>query len=184
LDKFHKQNPLVPGIAKEGLRGRVADRVKAEVFRAALDDLVARRKIAVAGDIVQRAGREIALSAEESRAKEQITQEFERAGLAAPAVNDVLGKLPVDTRRAQKLVQILLREKTLVKVTEELVLHKASVERLRELLAAYKRKHGERLPIAAFKELASVSRKYAIPLLEYLDRQGLTRRAGDERVIL
>jgi selenocysteine-specific elongation factor len=58
------------------------------------------------------------------------------------------------------------------------------VERLRELLAAYKRKHGERLPIAAFKELASVSRKYAIPLLEYLDRQGLTRRAGDERVIL
>jgi selenocysteine-specific elongation factor len=184
LDKFHKQNPLVPGIAKEDLRGRVADRVKAEVFRAALDDLVARRKIAVAGDIVQRAGREIALSAEESRAKEQITQEFERAGLAAPAVNDVLGKLPVDTRRAQKLVQILLREKTLVKVTEELVLHKASVERLRELLAAYKRKHGERLPIAAFKELASVSRKYAIPLLEYLDRQGLTRRAGDERVIL
>jgi selenocysteine-specific elongation factor len=184
LDKFHKQNPLVPGIAKEDLRGRVADRVKAEVFRAALDDLVARRKIAVVGDIVQRAGREIALSAEESRAKEQITQEFERAGLAAPAVNDVLGKLPVDTRRAQKLVQILLREKTLVKVTEELVLHKASVERLRELLAAYKRKHGERLPIAAFKELASVSRKYAIPLLEYLDRQGLTRRAGDERVIL
>ena len=184
LDKFQKQNPLVPGIAKEDLRGRVADRVKAEVFRAALDDLVARRKIAVAGDIVQRAGREIALSAEESRAKEQIAQEFERAGLAAPVLNEVLGKLPVDMRRAQKLLQILLREKTLVKVTEELVLHKASVERLRELLAAYKRKHGERLPIAAFKELASVSRKYAIPLLEYLDRQGLTRRAGDERVIL
>jgi len=184
LDKFHKQNPLVPGIAKEDLRGRVADRVKAEVFRAALDDLVARRKIAVVGDIVQRAGREIALSAEESRAKEQIAQEFERAGLAAPVLNEVLGKLPVDMRRAQKLLQILLREKTLVKVTEELVLHKASVERLRELLAAYKRKHGERLPIAAFKELASVSRKYAIPLLEYLDRQGLTSRAGDERVIL
>ena len=184
IDEFHEQNPLVPGIAKEDLRGRVEMRIRPEVFRAALDDLIARRKIVVAGDIVQRTGREIALSPEESRAKEQIAQEFERAGLAAPAVKEVLGKLPVDARRAQKLLQILLREKILVKVTEELVFHKAAVERLRELLAGYKRKHGERLPIAAFKELVGVSRKYAIPLLEYLDRERLTRRVGDERVIL
>jgi selenocysteine-specific elongation factor len=184
LDEFHKQNPLVQGIAKEDLRGRAADRVKPEVFRAALDDLVARRKIAVAGDIVQRAGREIALSPEEARAKEQIAQEFERAGLAVPAVNEVLGKLPVDARRAQKLLQILLREKTLVKVTDELVFHKSAVEHLRALLASYKKKNGERLPIAAFKELTQVTRKYAIPLLEYLDRERLTRRVGNERVIL
>ncbi|HET6200914.1 MAG TPA: SelB C-terminal domain-containing protein, partial [Candidatus Acidoferrales bacterium] len=184
LDQFHKQNPLVQGIAKEDLRGRVAERVTAEVFRAALDDLVARRKIVVAGDIVQRAGREIALSPEESRAKEQISAEFERADLAVPAVNEVLGKLPVDTRRAQKLLQILIREKTLVKVTDELVFHKSAVEHLRALLTSYKKKNGERLPIAAFKELTQVTRKYAIPLLEYLDRERLTRRVGNERVIL
>lgn len=184
LDEFHKQNPLVQGIAKEDLRGRVADRVRPEVFRAALDELAARRKIVVAGDIVQRAGREIALSPEESRAKEQIAQEFERAGLTAPAVNEVLGKLPVDTRRAQKLLQILLREKTLVKVTDELVFHKSAVEHLMALLASYKKKNGERLPIAAFKELTQATRKYAIPLLEYLDRERLTRRVGNERVIL
>ncbi|MHB8484906.1 MAG: selenocysteine-specific translation elongation factor [Candidatus Acidiferrales bacterium] len=184
LDEFHKQNPLVQGIAKEDLRGRVAERVKPEVFRAALDDLLARRKIVVAGDIVQRAGREIALSPEESRAKEQISAEFERAGLASPAVNEVLGKLPVDARRAQKLLQILLREKTLVKVTDELVFHKSAVEHLRALLASYKKKNGERLPIAEFKELTQVTRKYAIPLLEYLDRERLTRRVGNERVIL
>ncbi|MHB8411271.1 MAG: selenocysteine-specific translation elongation factor [Candidatus Acidiferrales bacterium] len=184
IDEFHKKNPLVPGIAKEELRGRVAAKAKSEVFRAALDELVAQQKIMVAGDIVRRAGREIALSAEESRAKEQIAQEFERAGLAAPVVNEVLGKLPVDSRRAQKLLQILIREKTLVKVTENLVFHTAAVKHLRELLAAYKKGKGERLPIAAFKELAGVSRKYAIPLLEYLDRERLTRRVGDERVIL
>ena len=184
VDEFHKQNPLVQGIAKEELRGRVAARIKWEVFRRALDELVARRKIVVVGDIVQRAGREIALSAEESHAKEQISAEFERAGLAAPAVSEVLGKLQVDARRAEKLLQILLRDKTLVRITEELVIHATAVERLRELLAGYKKKNGERLPIAAFKELAGVSRKYAIPLLEYLDRARLTRRAGDERVIL
>ncbi|HXT72372.1 MAG TPA: selenocysteine-specific translation elongation factor [Candidatus Angelobacter sp.] len=184
LEEFHKQNPLVQGIAKEDLRGRVADRMRPEVFRAALDDLVARRKIVVAGDIVQRAGREIALSPEESRAKEQISAEFERAGLAAPAVNEVLGRLSVDTRRAQKLLQILIREKTLVKVTDELVFHKSAVEHLRALLVSYKKKNGERLPIAAFKEMTQVTRKYAIPLLEYLDRERLTRRVGNERVIL
>lgn len=184
LDKFHKQNPLVQGIAKEDLRGRVAAKVRPEIFRAALGELTAQRKIIIAGDIVQRAGREIALSAEESRAKEQIAQEFERAGLAAPAVNEVLGKLPVDARRTQKLLQILIREKTLVKVTDELVFHKSAVEHLRALLASYKKKNGERLPIAAFKELTQVTRKYAIPLLEYLDRERLTRRVGNERVIL
>jgi len=184
IEEFHTKNPLAPGMAKEELRGRVAGKIRAEVFRAAVNELVARRKIAVAGDIVQRAGREIALSADEARAKEQMAQEFERAGLTAPAVNEVLGRLPVDARRAQKLLQILIREKTLVKVTEELVFHKTAMGKLRELLADYKRKHGERLAIAAFKELAGVSRKYAIPLLEYLDRERLTRRVGDERVIL
>jgi len=184
LDEFHKQNPLVQGIAKEDLRGRVAAKVRPEIFRAALGELATQRKIIIAGDIVQRAGREIALSPEESRAKEQIAQEFERAGLAAPAVNEVLGKLPVDARRAQKLLQILIREKTLVKVTDELVFHKSAVEHLRALLASYKRKSGERLPIAAFKEMTQVTRKYAIPLLEYLDRERLTRRVGNERVIL
>ncbi|MHB8755447.1 MAG: selenocysteine-specific translation elongation factor [Candidatus Acidiferrales bacterium] len=184
IDEFHKKNPLVPGIAKEELRGRVAGKAKVDVFRAALDELLTQRKIVVTGDIVQRAGREIALSAEEARAKEQIAQEFERAGLAVPAVNEVLGKLPVDSRRAQKLLQILLRETTLVKVTENLVFHADAVKHLRELLAAYKKGKGERLPIAAFKELTNVSRKYAIPLLEYLDKERLTRRVGDERVIL
>ncbi|HVB36750.1 MAG TPA: selenocysteine-specific translation elongation factor [Candidatus Acidoferrales bacterium] len=184
IEEFHKQNPLAQGIAKEDLRGRVAAKVRPEVFRAALDELVAQRKIVIAGDIVQRAGRQIALSADEARAKEQIAQEFERAGLAAPAVDEVLGKLPVDTRRAQKLLQILIREKTLAKVTDELVFHKSAVEHLRALLASYKKKNGDRLPIAAFKELTQVTRKYAIPLLEYLDRERLTRRVGNERVIL
>ncbi|MHB8526572.1 MAG: selenocysteine-specific translation elongation factor [Candidatus Acidiferrales bacterium] len=184
IDEFHKKNPLVAGIAKEELRGRAATKAKPEVFRAALDELLAQRKIVVTGDIVQRAGREIALSPEESRAKEQIAQEFERAGLAVPAVNEVLAKLSVDLRRGQKLLQILVREKTLIKVTDDLVFHTSAVKRLRGLLAAYKKEKGDRLPIAAFKELAGVSRKYAIPLLEYLDRERLTRRAGDERAIL
>jgi selenocysteine-specific elongation factor len=184
VEEFHTANPLLPGISREGLRGRVAAKTRPEVFRAALDELVAAKKIALHGDVVRKAGREISLSPEEVRAEEQIAREFESAGLAAPSVSEVLGKLSVDAGRAQKLLQILIREKILVKVTEELVFHRSAVKKLCDMLAGYKKERGERLAIAAFKEMTGVSRKYAIPLLEYLDRERLTRRVGDERVIL
>jgi selenocysteine-specific elongation factor len=72
----------------------------------------------------------------------------------------------------------------LVKVAQDLVFHRTALARLRELLAKYRTERGERLPITAFKELTGVTRKYAIPLLEHLDREQVTRRVGDERVIL
>ncbi|HTP43502.1 MAG TPA: SelB C-terminal domain-containing protein, partial [Candidatus Acidoferrum sp.] len=90
----------------------------------------------------------------------------------------------VESKRAQKILQILLREKVLVKVTDELVFHRTAVARLKDLLAKYRKECGEKLPIPVFKELTGITRKYAIPLLEYLDRERVTRRVGDERVIL
>jgi selenocysteine-specific elongation factor len=183
IDDFHAADPLRPGIPKQELRSR-AGNPRPETFQAALDDLLSSRTIFVSGDLVQRAGREIVLSPEETRAKELIEREFANAGLAVPSFGAVLAKLPVESRRAQKILQILLREKVLVKVADDLVFHQMAVENLRETLAKYRKERGVRLPISAFKELTGVSRKYAIPLLEYLDREHLTRRVGDERVIL
>jgi len=183
VEQFHRANPLLPGMPKQELRGR-AGNPRPELFQAALDDLVRARTISVAGDLVQRAGRQISLAPEESRAKELIEKEFERAGLAVPSVSAVLAKLPVEAARAQKILQILLREQVLVKIAEDFVFHRAAVAGLRELIARYRKERGDRLGIAAFKELTGVTRKYAIPLLVYLDRERVTRRAGDERVIL
>ena len=183
LEKFHQANPLSPGIPKQDLRGR-AGKTRAEIFTAALDDLVKTGIVAVSGDLVQRAGREIALSAEEAQAKKLIEEEFERAGLTVPSFATVLEKLPVESKRAQKILQILLREKVLIKVTDELIFHRTAVAQLRELLAKYRKERGNKLPIPVFKELTGITRKYAIPLLEYLDRERVTRRVGDERVIL
>jgi selenocysteine-specific elongation factor len=184
IEKFHRANPLVPGIAKEQLRGRLGPAARPELFRTALDELVRAGEAAVAGDIVQRAGRVISLSPEEQRAREQIEREFERAGLTVPHVTAVLAKVPVDQKRALKILQLLIREQALVKVAEDLVFHPTALARLRELLAQYKREHSERISVPAFKELTGITRKYAIPLLEYLDRERVTRRMGDERVIL
>jgi selenocysteine-specific elongation factor len=184
LDRFHRKNPLVEGAPKENIRERTAAGILPEVFRAALDGLVVSGRVALAGDLVKRSGRGMDLRPEEALAKEQIERQFVQAGLAAPAVEQVLAGLPVETRRAEKLLQLLLREQVLVRVSRELVLHSAAVNKLRELLAEYKVVRGSRLGVGEFKELAGVSRKYAIPLLEYFDRAGVTRREGDARVIL
>jgi len=183
LEKFHQAEPLAPGIPKQDLRGR-AGKTRAEIFGAALEDLAKAGVAAVLGDLVQRAGREIALSVEEAKAKKLIEEEFERAGLTVPSFATVLEKLPVESKRAQKILQILLREKVLIKVTDELIFHRAAVAQLRALLAKYRQERGNKLPIPVFKELTGITRKYAIPLLEYLDRERVTRRVGDERVIL
>jgi selenocysteine-specific elongation factor len=118
------------------------------------------------------------------RAKEQIENAFSSAGLAVPSVKDVLAKLAVESKRAEKLLQILLREKILIRVTPDLIFHRDALAQLRDQLLVHKNMKGERLGVLAFKELTGITRKYAIPLLEYLDRERVTRRAGDERVIL
>ena len=183
VEAFHRANPLLPGIPKQELRAR-AGRARVEIFDAALGDLVVTRALVVTGDLVAQAGREISLSTEETRAKELIEREFESAGLTVPGFASVLAKLPVDAPRAQKILQILLREKVLVKISSDLVFHRNTLLKLREMLAKYRKERGARLPITVFKELTGITRKYAIPLLEHLDREQVTRRAGDERVIL
>lgn len=184
VEQFHRQNPLLPGVSREDLRSRAAASLRPEVFRAALKELCRRGELFVAGDLVARTGHEITLSAEEAHAKEQIERAFAQAGLTVPTVDEVLGRLPVEPKRAQKILQLLLREQVLVRVSEELIFHREAIARLRALLAEYKKKNGEQLPVPAFKELTGISRKYAIPLLEYLDRLGVTQRTPTHRVIL
>jgi selenocysteine-specific elongation factor len=183
IEEFHRANPLLPGIPKQDLFGRLKP-WPAEIIEAALGEMVQAKAIVISGDIVQSAHRGVVLTADEAKAKALIENEFQNAGLAVPGFAEIKGRLPVDSKRAEKLLQILLREKVLIKVATDLVFHQAALVRLRELLAKYRKERGEQLPIAAFKELTGVSRKYAIPLLEYLDRERVTRRVGDQRVII
>ena len=137
----------------------------------------------LAGDLVRLPGRGVVLKDEEAESKKTIEQAFSSAGLQVPALYNVLAGLKVDKARAQKIVTLLLRDKVLVKISDELVFHQSALQQLRGQLAAYKAK-SPKIDVGKFKELTGVSRKYAIPLLEYLDRERVTKRMGDERVIL
>ena len=178
---FHQENPLVAGIGKEELRERL--KASVEVFTAAMELLVREKKLAVTGDFVHLPGRGVVMKDEEAESKKVIEAAFASAGLKVPALKDVLAGLKVDRTRAQKIVTLLLRDKVLVKISEDLVFHRAALEDLRKRMATEKAK-SPKIDVARFKDLTGVSRKYAIPLLEYLDREHVTRRVGDERVIL
>ncbi len=184
VERFHKENALSPGIAREDLRASLGRRVREETFRAALEELSSEKKLDVQGELVKRAGSQISLQPEEALAKGEIEKAFGDAGLAVPSVKEVLAKLSVEAKRAEKLLQILLRDKTLVRISAELIFHRDALTRLKSQLAGHKKAKGERISVPGFKDLTGITRKYAIPLLEYLDRERVTRRAGDERVIL
>ena len=190
LERFHAANPLVAGLPKEDLRSRTGAGGPVRpappsslLFNALLQTLAAQGKIEVQGETVRMAGRKIQLTAEEQAAKEQISEAFEKRGLEVPSPPEVLAKLRIDRLRAEKLLQILLRENVLCRVTEELIFHRSALRRLKELLARRKAQ-SNRINVTVFKEITGLSRKYAIPLLEYLDREHVTRREGDERIIL
>ena len=181
VEAFQKKNPLVTGVAKEQLRDQVT--ASAEVFAAAVAMLVRDKKIEVLGDLVRLPGHGVVMKDEEAESKTKIESAFTTAGLNVPALHQVIAGLKIDKARAQKIVTLLLRDKVLVKISDELVFHRSALEELRRQVAAYKIKSPS-IDVGKFKELTGVSRKYAIPLLEFLDRERVTKRVGDSRQIL
>jgi selenocysteine-specific elongation factor len=175
---FHRANQLQPGMPRQDLRGAVLPDSPPFLLDALLG---AANEIAVEGEIARLRTHRIALKADEEQARAAIEFAFETAGLAVPAVFEVLAQSGVENARARTLLQQLLREQRLVRVGADLVFHQSAIAHLRQLLAARK---GERFNVGAFKEWTGISRKYAIPLLEFLDRERITRRDGDDRVAL
>ena len=176
LEAFHKRNPLVAGMSKEELRGQFSE-VTPEVFEAVFNEALQAKKIELAGELVRLAGRGVVMKDEEAESKKIIESAFANAGLKVPALKDVLAGLKVDKARAQKIVTLLLRDKVLLKISDDLVFHRDALMDLRKRMALEKAK-SPKLDVARFKDLTGVTRKYAIPLLEYLDREHVTRRWG------
>jgi selenocysteine-specific elongation factor len=181
VKRFHDANPLVAGMNREELRDQIS--LRSDVFNSVLARLVEENKVEVAGELLHLPGRGVVMKDEEAESKKTIERAFASAGLKVPSLKEVLAGLKVDKIRAQKIVTLLLRDKVLIKISDELVFHQSALVDLRHKIAALKNS-APKIDVARFKDMTGVSRKYAIPLLEYLDRERVTRRVGDERVIL
>jgi selenocysteine-specific elongation factor len=179
--EFHRANPLAPGIAKEDLRARALPGAPAFLLDAILDRRDAAGLPVLEGNLARMPDHRVALKDDEAQGRAAMERAFEQAGLAAPTPAEAFAKSGVEPARARALLAMLLREKRLVRIGPDLILHQSAMQTLLAMLAARK---PARFTVADFKSWTGVSRKYAIPLLEYLDRERVTRRDGDLRVIL
>jgi selenocysteine-specific elongation factor len=175
LAAFHQANPLLPGMTKEALRAAVLPGAPAFL----LDDLLTG--VIVDGDIVRLRSHRVALRHDDEVDVARLEALFANAGLAVPALTDALTQSKLDPARARTLLQILLKNRRLVRVNPDLVVHSTATDTLRAMIGSRK---GSRFSVGEFKEWTGVSRKYAIPLLEWLDRERVTRREGEQRVVL
>jgi selenocysteine-specific elongation factor len=184
LTAHHKSQPLSEGIPREELRDQLFARGHAAVFDRALAELTTAH-IIFAKDRVALAAHRVELTAEEARAHAAIERAYRDGGLKPPdavAIAAAAGAPAPVVDRMQKLLQ---RQKTLVKV-DALLFHGEALKQLKADVAALKTSANAaaQIDVAAFKERFGVSRKFAIPLLEYLDRERVTRRMGESRIVL
>jgi selenocysteine-specific elongation factor len=181
LADFHAKDPLKDGLAKEELRSKLPDQLPPATFVWMLGRLAEAGKIAVERDKVRLAGYRPKLSAAEEDLKGKIEHAFRESAFQPPAPSGVLAGLGAERKLAQAVFRRLVDDGVLVRVGEDIFLHRDSHQVLRERVLARFREQAS-INVGTMKELFGVSRKYAIPYLEHLDAIRMTRRQGDERV--
>src|SRR6266536_3274287 len=189
ITAHHKREPLARGLARETLRERLFAHTAPEVFRSVLLQLEQGGVIVSERDVVRLREHSLELTEADAQLRERLASVYEKAALAPPALDEAMlsaGIANTQKTHGRKILQLLLDNATLLRVQGDLLFHRSALERLKLKLRDYGDKHEpERsIDVATFKELAEVSRKYAIPLLEFLDRERVTRREGDRRRIL
>ncbi len=183
LAAFHRAHSLVAGMPLEEVRGRWFPALPLAVFDRIIAELVAAGTV-TATDTLALASHRVVLTAEETQVYEWLDRRFAAAGFTPPDA----GMLADEARRApgliERVVQVMVKQKRLVRV-DTLLFHRDVLERLKHEVAARKGAGGVvTVDVKAFKDTYDVSRKFAIPLLEYLDRERVTRRAGEVRIVL
>jgi selenocysteine-specific elongation factor len=174
---------------RETLREKLFTHALPEVFGAVIGALETKGEVVPEKDVIRSSRHRVDLTDQDAKLSAQIEQIYLTAGVEVPSLDEALVRAGValaQRSQARKILQLLLDGRKLVRVQPDMFMHPHVVEELKRKLQDYAAKHEpERLiDVATFKTLAGVSRKYAIPLLEYFDREQITRRTGDKRLIL
>jgi selenocysteine-specific elongation factor len=180
---FHEKNPLQFGIPKEELRSKFVKTVPAEVFAAILDRAIDQKQFQIQKDLLALFGRKVALDQLQEALASRIEKYLQHAGLGMPGLDELAKEMKQPVEKTRGLLYLLVREEKAVKVADDYFLHRQAWEDLKQKIRSLKTTQ-KTFSVPDFKALFGISRKFAIPLLENLDREGITRRAGNERIIL
>jgi selenocysteine-specific elongation factor len=189
VEAHHRREPLARGILRETLREQVFAHAAPEVFRAVMLHLESKGTLRSEKEIVRAASHSLSLSSADTALRDRLEKVYMDAALEAPTFDEALTRADganQSREHVRKIFQLLVDGGLLVRVHLDLFFHRVALDRLVASLREYAAQHEpERvIDVPTFKELAGISRKYAIPLLEYFDRERITRRTGDKRIIL
>ncbi len=181
LEVFHRKDPAAPGAT----RGAVTQAMRPAPPKLAhilLERLVKEERVALEQDRLRLPGHTATLGADGESVAEAIAEQYREAGTQPPNLKDVLEKHSLSAKEATPALTRLTGEGTLVRVKEDMYFDASAVA---SLVAAVRRyfETAEDLGPGEFRELTGLSRKYAIPLLEWLDKEKITMRVGDRRLL-
>jgi selenocysteine-specific elongation factor len=181
----HKANAMSDGLPREEARSRLFARVAPAVFETVVENLKARKAL-VGAERLALPTHKAAVAGADDRVRGAIIEAYRAGGLKAPEAATVEAQAKAPAAIVEKLTALLLREKVLVRLGT-VIFHAEALEALKQEVRRMKdTAPGGRatVDVAAFKDRYGLSRKFAIPLLEYLDRERVTRRTGDVRLVL
>jgi selenocysteine-specific elongation factor len=182
LSLFHQHETLKEGMMQEDLRGRLVPPPEMALFQKVIGRRREEGGSAAEKGRIRLASHRPRLGEEEEKTKSALERTYREAGLQPPSLPDVLQKMGKDPKRTSDLVRLLMDEGILIRVKGDLLFHRESHEKAKEMLVG-RLGQDPTLSVAQFKELLGISRKWAIPLLEHFDEIKLTRRVGDDRVL-
>jgi selenocysteine-specific elongation factor len=185
----HRSEPLSKGIQRETLREKVFAHLEPGNFRAVLQSLESEHAVISEGDSVRLAAYDLKLSSGDAEIRARFEKIYQERGFEVPKLDDALTEAIEGTRfprdKARKIFQLLINDGLVVKISDDFYFSRSYVDTLKSALRKFADGTSDRLiDVPKFKDIAGISRKYAIPLLEYFDREKFTRREGDKRLIL
>jgi selenocysteine-specific elongation factor len=146
-----------------------------------LQDLAREKIVAIAGDALDIPGRSKTLGGAEGELARMIESRFAEAALAPPPVSELINERTQKARVIEGVIGFLVKQGTLVRLAEGIYVHRDALAAASERIGA---RSGDMIDVGQFKEYFGLSRKIAIPLLEWMDREGVTKRVGDSRKVL
>jgi selenocysteine-specific elongation factor len=183
LSEFHRRSPLLPGISKQELHTRLLAAVPDDVFAGVLERAVLAGKLRAQKDIISLHDFRVRLSSAEEAVTQRAEESLIKQGLNFTGIENLAKELRLSPEEVKQILHMLARENRIIKVDEDYFLHRNQWIELKEKIHALKSTQ-RTFSVPDFKALFGVTRKYAIPLLERLDREGVTRRSGNERIII
>jgi selenocysteine-specific elongation factor len=182
VEAFHATQPLAAGMGREELRGRLPPVTDARLFQRLLQHLADRGDLELSGDLVRRKGHAAGTAGSGGALKERVAAALRAGGRTPPWTHDLPAAVGGAAADVAAVLKLLVADGAAVRVTPDLYFDAAVVEELRTRLVAHLRAHGG-ISTQEFKDLVGATRKHVIPLAEYFDREKVTLRVGERRVL-